>query len=278
MKKLKILAFGVTLLFVGCSSFMNSSNPFKLSMKVVNNVKLKKSNHVTIYDYNEENVKYFLNKGYIVKAKSAFRNRLVHITGVELAAKQIGSDVALYKREYVGTASGVDIIPWYVPGETYTVKSSTKGSVSANGYGSATVIGSNGYAIGSSSSSAYGTYNSNTTTTIQAPGKYEYYSVPYSLDYYDQYAVFLVKVENVLEAENGGKKGKKIEIGETYELIDGTALYIKPNLNSMYMKYTSKKGDKINVIEQNADFYKIEYNGEILFIHASSLYDSINKL
>jgi hypothetical protein len=277
MKTFKFLVFGITLLLFGCSSYINSSNPFKLSMRTVNDIKLKKSNHVTIYDYTEENVNYFLNMGYVVKAKSAFRNRLVNMSGVELAAKEIGSDVALYKREYVGTASGANVIPWYVPGETYTVKSSTNGSVSANGYGSTTVIGSDGYAVGRSSSSAYGTYNSNTTTTIQAPGRYEYYSIPYSLDYYDQYAVFLVKEQDALEAQNGKTNGNKIEIGQTYQIQDGIGLYTKPISSTSYMKDTSKKGDKVTVIERFTDFYKVEINGELLYIHTTNLYDSINK-
>jgi hypothetical protein len=194
MKLSKLLVLSLALLLTSCMAYLNqNANPYYFGMKIVDGTKFKKAKSVGTYDYTENNADYFFKRGYVVKAKSAFRNTFVHMSWAELAAKQMGSDVMLCKREYVGTASGTSVIPWYVPGETYTVNSRTSGSVSANGYGSSMVVGSNGYAIGSSSSSAYGTYNSNTTTTIQGPGRYDYYSVPYSYNYYDQYALFLVK-------------------------------------------------------------------------------------
>lgn len=251
-------------------SYMNkNANPYYFGMKVVNDIKLKKTKSVAIYDYTEDNIKYFLSRGYVIKAKTAFRNRFVHMSWAELAAKQMGSSVMLCKREYVGTASGTSVIPWYVPGDTYTVNSRTSGSVSANGYGNSMVIGSNGYAVGSSSSSAYGTYNSNTTTTIQGPGRYDYYSVPYSYDYYDQYAVFLVKeqdIQDVLDAKYKKVKIKGVDIGATYNLFAGIELFTEPIQSTSYLKYTSKGGDSVKVIEKINDFYKIEYKGEVLYM------------
>jgi hypothetical protein len=246
-----------------------NANPYYFGMRVINDTKLKKTESVAIYDYTEDNIKYFLSRGYVIKAKSAFRNTFIHMSWAELAAKQMGSNVVLCKREYVGTSSGTSVIPWYVPGETYTVNSKTSGSVSANGYANSVVIGSNGYAVGSSSSSAYGTYNSNTTTTIQSPDRYDYYSVPYSYNYYDQYAVFLVKeqdIQDILDAKNKVVKNKKIEIGATYNLYPGIELFTEPISNVSYLKYTSKAGDDVNIIEKTNDYYKVEYKGEILYL------------
>jgi hypothetical protein len=55
------------------------------------------------------------------------------------------------------------------------------------------VVGNGGYAYGSSSVNGNGTYNSSTTTTYTTPGSFSYYAVPYSPDYYDQYAIYLAK-------------------------------------------------------------------------------------
>jgi len=272
MKTLKILIFGITFLLISCSSFRNSSNPFKLSMRTVNDIKLKKSKHVTIYDYSEENIKYFLNNGYIIKAKSAFRNRLVNISGVELAAKEIGSDVALYKREYAGTTSGVNVISWYVPGETYTVKSSTIGTVNASGYGNATIVGSNGYEVRSSSSNVNGTYKSNTKTTIQGPGKYENYSVPYSFDYYNQYAVFLVKDEDVLDSES--KNTKKVVIGKNFKTKYKIPIDSDPiTTGSRIIGYIPKNKNILVIEKVNLFFYKIEYKNKIGYIRTDWIDD-----
>ncbi len=242
-----------------------NANPYYFGMKVINQTKIKKSDEAKIYDYTEDNIKYFLERGYVVKAKSAFRNTFVHLSWAELAAKQMGSDVVLCKREYVGTASGRSVIPWYVPGETYTINSKTSGSVSANGYGSATVIGSNGYVIGSSSSSAYGTYNSNTTTTIQGPGRYDYYSVPYSYNYYDQYAVFLVKEQAILDVENkevekNKKNTKTVVVGEYFKTNYKIPVSSQPVFSGAEIIGYIPKNKQILIIEKNGSgFYKVKF-------------------
>lgn len=249
MKLSKLLVLGLALLLTSCMAYLNqNANPYYFGMKVVDDTKFKKAKSVETYDYTENNANYFFKRGYVVKAKSAFRNTFVHMSWAELAAKQMGSDVMLCKREYVGTASGTSVIPWYVPGETYTVNSRTSGSVSANGYGSSMVVGSNGYAIGSSSSSAYGTYNSNTTTTIQGPGRYDYYSVPYSYNYYDQYALFLVK--------------------KYYWIEESMPLHTKADINSPYNQYV-KSNDWFILIKKGKHYNEIEYKGEVGFIDSS---------
>jgi hypothetical protein len=269
MKSIKFIILCLTFMLTSCMSYMNKkANPYYFGMKVINQTKLKKSKEAKIYDYTEDKIKYFLERGYVVKAKSAFRNTFVHLSWAELAAKQMGSDIVLCKREYVGTASGRSVIPWYVPGETYTVTSRTSGSVSANGYGNTTVIGSNGYSIGSSSSSAYGTYNSNTTTTIQAPGKYEYYSVPYSYNYYDQYAVFLVKEQDILDSERRESKNtEKVIIGENYKTKYKIPIDSEPlTSGSKIIGYIPKNKNILVIQKVNQFFYKIEYKNKIGYI------------
>lgn len=252
MGKFKLLLFVLVLLLSSCMAYVNqNANPYYFGMKIVDATKFKKSNSVKTYDYTETNATYFFKRGYVVKAKSAFRNTFIHMSWAELAAKQMGSDVMLCKREFVGTASGTSVIPWHVPGETYTVNSRTSGSIRANGYGSTSIIGSDGYVIGSSSSSAYGTYNSNTTTTIQGPGRYEYRSVPYSYDYYDQYALFLVK--------------------KYYWLNSNTLIYKDPNIKSEVVRHINSN-EWFEVLNKKSKFIKIYYKGEIGYISSITNY------
>lgn len=240
MKKTNIIIFLIAIVLTSCGGYINSTNPYKLSMRIVDKTKTKKTSKVNIYDYSENNLNYFFNKGYVVKAKSAFRNRMVHISGVELAAKQIGSDVALYLTEFYGTASGIEVLSWSVPGETYIVNSKTSGNISINGNGNSTIVGSNGYAIGNSSSSSHGSYNSSTTTTIQGPSKYVYKAVPYSYNYYDQYALFLVK--------------------KYYWLESGVNIYKDASIKSDILTYI-KPYEKFTIIKKNKNFIHINYNG-----------------
>ena len=257
MKLRKLLVFSLALLLTSCKAYLNkNANPYYFGMKVIDNTQFKKTKSVKTYDYTESNADYFFKKGYVVKAKSAFRNKFVDMSWAELAAKQMGSNVMLCKREYIGTASGTSVIPWYVPGETYTVNSKTSGTVSDKGYGNSTIISNNGYAVGRSSSSAYGTYNSNTTTTVQGPGRYDYYSVPYSYDYYDQYALFLVK--------------KYYWLNDS-EYDDGI-LYKEPKNNSKILAKI-KSHEFFEVINRDTKFTKINYNGQVGYI---SSWNSLN--
>lgn len=283
MKFSKILLFGIALLLTSCMAYMNKNvNPYYFGMKVVDNTKFEKTKSVETYDYTEDNAKYFFQKGYVVKAKSAFRNTFVHMSWAELAAKQMGSDVMLCKRKYVSTASGTSVLPWYVPGETYTINSSTNSRVSINGYGNSTVIGNNGYAVGSSSSSAYGTYNSNTSTTIQGPGRYDYYYVPYSYDYYDQYALFLVKkfywsnnnTTMYSKSDNKSEILEFIDANEWFEILDkkGKFLKIKYNYNEGYIEGFIDKTNLIVVSKISSVFDK-NYTGTQKTVSFAPIYD-----
>lgn len=253
MKKVLIL---LTILFVfpSCGAYLNKhSNPYYYGMKVIDNSKYKKTKlkNVEIYDYSDSNIEYFLKRGYIIKAKSSFRNTFVDLSWAQLAASQLGSDVILCKRDYVGTASGTMVIPWRIPGETYTSTSTTSGSISLNGYNNTSIVSSNGYyAIGSSSSTINGIHNSTTTTTIRTPDKYQLYSVPYSKDYYDQYAVFLVKKYYQLEY---------------HDYYDGT-IYNGTKKNSQNIG-TIKPSHYFELLEETGKHYKIKYNGVIGYLH-----------
>lgn len=191
--KLLLIGIGIFTLF-GCGAYMNKNmNPYYFGMKTIDHQVYKKSKDVKSYKYEESSVKYFLKRGYVIKAKSAFRERYVHSSWAELAAKQMGATVMLTKSDYVGSVSGRRTLAWTVPGDTYRVTSNTNGNISYNSNTDAYVYGSSGYAIGNSTTNGNVNYNSSTTTTIQGPDKLRVASVPYQNHYYDQYAVFMVK-------------------------------------------------------------------------------------
>lgn len=244
MKKLLLLC---TLSFTifSCGAYVNKkANPYYFGLKTLDNTQYKNVNHknVKIYDYTDANTEYFLKRGYIIKAKSSFTDIFVHSSWAQLAASKLGSDVVLCKSNYVGTVSGKRLIPWFVPGETYTVTSSTSGNLSTNSSTNSYAVGNNGYAYGNSTSNGSGTYNSTTVTTVQAPDKYQIYSVPYSNDYYDQYALFMVK---------------------KYYWLSDNAYY-----DGSYYNGTDKNSSKIGTIKSNQFFeilsetkkhYKVRY-------------------
>lgn len=193
--KIKLLLIGIGLFTLfGCGAYMNKNmNPYYFGMKTIDPQVYKKSKDVKSYKYEESSVKYFLKRGYVIKAKSAFRERYVHSSWAELAAKQMGATVMLTDRDYVGSVSGRRTLAWTVPGDTYRVTSNTNGNISYNSNTDAYVYGSSGYAIGNSTTNGNVNYNSSTTTTVQGPDKLRVTSVPYQNHYYDQYAVFMVK-------------------------------------------------------------------------------------
>jgi len=84
----------------------------------------------------------------------------------------------LIRENYVGSISGRKALSFRIPGEKYHVTSTTQ----------------------TSSGRSYVT-----TTTIQKPDQYRYTSVPYTDHYYDYYAVFLVK-DNEIKSPRKGKK------------------------------------------------------------------------
>lgn len=195
MKKI-IFTVALATLLMSCSELMynpNSSNPYYYGMNRIEKQKFKKTTTLKSIDYTDENLKYLLSEGYILVGYCAYRDRFIGIQEAVNAGCAVGATFMLYKHTYVGTASGTAVLPWYTPGEIYTVNSSTSGTVNAYGSSNFSAYGSNGYAYGSSNGSARANYNSSTTTTIRGQGSFSYYAVPYSHDYYDQYAVYLVK-------------------------------------------------------------------------------------
>lgn len=274
LKKTVICLF--IFLIVGCKSTVNKTqNPYYFGMTMLNRIDLKKTNKVTIYEYTDDNIKYFLDNGYIIKAKSSFRSTYVKLSWAELAAKQMGSEIILCKNNYVGRENGRKIIPWYVPGETYTINSKTTAAATANSLTNTTYISNKGYGISSSSSKTSATYKSNTTTTIQTPGKYQFYSVPYSYDYYDQYAVFLVKESDVLAMANSvlnkiDSMKDNVIIGNNYKTKTSIPISNNPDISeSKILGYTSKN-EKIIIIEKvNEKFYKVMFRSKIGYVLSS---------
>ncbi|OIP47832.1 MAG: hypothetical protein COZ16_02295 [Flavobacteriaceae bacterium CG_4_10_14_3_um_filter_31_253] len=263
LKSLKTLVIFLTL--TSCGAYLNNKvNPYHFGMTVFNSNKLKKIKEVKIYDYTENNLNYFLKQGYRVKAKSAFRERYVHMDWAELASKQLGTPIMLLKNEYVGSVSGRRALAFRIPGEKYVVTSNTNANLNYNSNTDAFAIGTNGYAIGSSSTTGNANYNSTTKTTIHAPDRYGYTSVPYKNHYYDYYAVFLVK-----EYREGDKKAPKKFLTKSRLKYSGdTSLKEKPEFESATIKNVNDK-QVIYVIKRNvsnSDYSKVYVNGHYGYI------------
>lgn len=244
--KTKLLLIGIGFFVLsGCGAYMNKNvNPYYFGMKTIDPQVYKKSKDVKSYKYDENSVKYFLKRGYVIKAKSAFRERYVHSSWAELAAKQMGATVMLTDRDYVGTVSGRRTLAWTVPGDTYRVTSNTNGNISYNSNTDAYVYGSSGYAIGNSTTNGNVNYNSSTTTTIQGPDKLRVTSVPYQNHYYDQYAVFMVKKYYWTNYSVAYYNDKKLEVSAG----------------------RVKSGEWFELLEKKGKYYRILYNGQIAYI------------
>lgn len=253
--KIKPLKYLVLLfLLSSCGAYMNKNiNPYYFGMTVFDSKKLKKPKDVKIYNYSENNLEYFLSKGYKIKAKSAFRERNVHMDWAKLSSKQLGTPIMLLKDEYVGSVSGRRTLAFRIPGEKYIVTSNTSANLNYNSNTDAYAIGTNGYAYGSSTTTGNANYNSSTRTTIQGPDKYGYKSVPYKNHYYDYYAVYLVKeTEKILK--NNSKYRVKYDV-ETYG---------EKELN--YGKGRISSNQKFVLLERGNNYYKIKYKGMIRYI------------
>lgn len=244
--KLKLLLAGLTIfLLTGCMAYMNKNiNPYYFGMTEIDKTDYKKSKDVKSYDYTENNIKYFLNRGYVVKAKSAFRERFIHLSWAELAAKQMGATIMLLDRDYAGKVSGRQALAWRVPGDTYTVTSNTKGNVSYDSNTNSYAVGSNGYAFGSSSTYGNADYNSSTKTTIQGPDKIQYASVPYEHHYYDQYAVFMVK---------------------KYYWADTDVPYYSDKKLDNFVGYI-KAGEWFQLSKKKRKYRRLIYNGKFVYV------------
>jgi len=193
IKKVLLTGF-VIILLTSCGAYLNKNvNPYYFGMTTIDPQIYKKSKDVSVYQYKESNVKYFLERGYVLKAKSAFRERYVHPDWPELAAKQMGATVMLLDKEYVGSVSGRRNLVWRVPGDTYKVTSNTSGNISYDSNTDAYLYTDSGYGYGNSTTTGNVNYNSSTTTTVQGPDSYRTTTVAYQNHYYDHYAVFMVK-------------------------------------------------------------------------------------
>ncbi|TYC14755.1 hypothetical protein ES677_05085 [Bizionia gelidisalsuginis] len=262
-KFLKTLS--ILLIFSSCGAYMNKNvNPYYFGMTTYDSNKLKKPKDVKIYNYTEENLQYFLIRGYKIKAKSAFRERYVHNDWARLASKQLGTPIMLLKDDYVGAVSGRKTLAFRIPGETYVVTSKTNANLNYNSNSTAYAVGTNGSAIGSSSTYGNANYSSTTNTTIQGPDKYGYTSVPYKNHYYDYYALFLVK-----EYREGDEKAPKKFLKKTFLKYDSdTFLQKKPAYNSERIKKVNKN-QLIYVIKEKASntvYSKVFVNGHYGFI------------
>lgn len=195
MKKLyPLILLIMSFLFSSCGAYLNKKvNPFHFGMTKIDPQIYKKTKKVNAYVYKENSVKYFLKRGYVIKAKSAFRNRYIHSDWAKLSAKQMGANIVLLDRQYVGSVSGRRALVFKVPGETYRVTSSTNGNIRYDSNTDSYLYGSNWDAYGTSTTSGNINHSSTTTTTIQAPDRYQATSVPYQHHYYDHFAVFMVK-------------------------------------------------------------------------------------
>jgi hypothetical protein len=221
-------------------------NPYYFGMTVFDSKKLKKPKDVKIYNYSENNLAYFLSKGYKIKAKSAFTERNVHMDWAKLSAKQLGAPIMLLKDEYAGSVSGRRTLAFRIPGEKYIVTSNTNSTLNYNSNTDAYAVGTNGYAFGSSTTTGNANYNSSTKTTIQGPDKYGYKSIAYKNNYYDYYAIYLVK-----KYIEGDKKAPKKFIKKRKLKYSGdTFLKKKPEYKSKTIKSVNDT-QIIYVIKQN---------------------------
>ncbi len=199
-------------LFSGCGAYLNKNvNPYHFGMTQIDPQIYKKSKDVKSYLYEESSVKYFLKRGYVLKAKSAFRNRFVHPDWAKLAAKQMGASIMLLDKNYVGSVSGRRTLVFRVPGDTYKVTSNTKGNINYDSNTDTYVYGSNWDAYGTSTTYGNINHNSTTTTTIQTPDRYKSTTVPYQHHYYDHFAVFMVKKYYWLNSDRDFYKDKKLK-------------------------------------------------------------------
>jgi len=191
-----ILLF-VSVTFLGCGLSQVLSIDQNLYYKNLNVVAKKRWKHskepLKIYDYTSQNEKYLIENGYVLIAYDAIRHTYIGYQNAVEVGNYIGASVMLYKHEYVGTSSGYTVARIYNPGETYLINSQTTGIINTNRNSTTNIYGNDLSIYGSTSSNSRTTYNSQTTTAITGPGSFSYYSIPYSNDYYDQWAIFYLK-------------------------------------------------------------------------------------
>lgn len=221
-----------------CSLMYNS---YYSNMKVEVK-KLKKTKSLTTYDLSDQNIDYFTKNGYLLVGKSSFRSVFQGQNYAINAGRAIGAEVMLYKYNYVGTSKGVATIPYYIPGNTYLITTNYSGRSNSNT--NSRYSYNNGYGYGTSTSNS--SYNGNSTTQITEPGTYAYTNVPYSYDYYDQFAVYYKKM--------------LFRVND-----DSVWLYEKQNVNDNIFTMVHKN-QWFRLIKKGKNFNQIEYKGIVGFI------------
>lgn len=258
-----------------CGAYLNQNqNPYYFGMTVFDSQKLKKPKDVKIYNLTENNLEYFIKKGYKIKAKSAFRETYVHMDWAKLASKQLGTPIMLLKDDYVGSVSGRKTLEFRIPGEKYIITSNTNSNLNYSSNTEAYAIGNNGYAMGSSTTNGNSKFNSTTKTTIQGPDQYSFKTVPYETHYYDYFAIFLVKDSNVEE------KTKVQKILPSSEKVGVGLAIVNTKYNVLYdiSSYADKdfeiengivrKNSSIKILEVGGNYYKIEHMKKIKYIYS----------
>ena len=238
----------MTTFILGCATYKPiDSNPFFNRMTKVDKKRYKRTLTINLQNYSDTMLQYFRERGYVVIGYTAFRDQFVGIQRAAGAGGEIGATVLLYKHTYVGNASGTAVIPFYIPGDRYTINTQSSGSVSAYGSSNFSTIGNGGYSFGSSQSSLSGSYRSSSTTTITGPGSFSYYTVPYSNDYYDQYAIYMVQ--------------------KFYYIEEETTIFRKPTKKDP--AGTLPKNVWFEVIMKGKNTHMVRVNGRVYFIDGS---------
>lgn len=209
-------------------TFTQGDNPFKKQFKRTSNQRFKPTKSLKSYNLNDNNINYFLSKGYVILGESQFKSTFCSTQYAVNAGCSYGASVLLYRYDYYGTETGRSVGRLSNgDGKTYTLQSTTNSRYNGTGSSNYSAIGSNGYAFGYGNSSVNGTYKSQTTTTITDPGTFSYYVVPYEYDYYKQHAVFLAKKfywvdNNILMYESNKLTGKQkvLEKGKFFEILN----------------------------------------------------------
>ena len=122
---LSLLLLTVT---ISSCSVLNSnkiSNMYYVSLHRTVANKFKPTKKLSSYDYNENNINYFKQKGYVMIGYDAIRHTYIGYQEAVNAGCWIGATVMLYKDVYIGSTSGNAIVPLYNPGDTYTINSTT---------------------------------------------------------------------------------------------------------------------------------------------------------
>ena len=203
-----------------------------------------------LYDYNDENIQYLNENGYILVGYNALRTTYIGYRQAEACGTSIGAAITLYKHIYQGTSTGTAVVPIYKQGETYIVRSSTTAAMTSNTSSNGTISRPSGNTYVQSNTNSQSNIKSNTVTAIQGPSSFTYYTIPYTQDIYDQYALYYVK------------KFYK----NTFEInVYKAANYKSPKIFVMPSNYS------FELLGKGKDFCIIRYDGKIGYVTSTSI-------